>query len=298
MSAIVKERPAVATAGVTPTVLRREDQVNTANLSAWRRAVLSAALAGLTNPRLPDLQRQGGVWKWNEQIPYPSLDDVLILDTGCLKFEVDCGGTVVIFSVWMQIGEVRVGAKVPNALLLSDAIRGRVSRAYDGQQCQRTELIGDCTMFDWIWEDREFAEFAFMVRSLRDPMLASVIADRIVSVVTHLYLSVVNTLIEGHAFKVGFRRITRVPLKGVLVHIRGDGEAIEWFVKEQRRYTIDKSVRRADGTSVYFVLMPENGVNLPGSGRIREPDGAECLILGTKEAKGHEIDWRDGTVRG
>lgn len=296
MSAVVAAQPA-APAANQDLVRPREGEVTIANLSDWRRTVLSAVLAGLTDPQLPNLQRQGGVWTWNEQIPYPSLDDVLILETGCLKFEVDCGGAVVIFSVWMQVGEVRVGTKIPNVLLPAEPIRAKVSRAYDGQQCSRTETIGQCTMFDWIWKDREFAEFGFMVRSLRDPMLASVVADRIASVVTHLYLSVVNTLIDGHAFKVGFRRISRVPLKGVLFRISGDPDAFRWLV-QLRGYTIDKFVKRADGSTVFLVLMPERGVALPHEGRVREPDGAECVILACQEAKGHELDWRNGTAGG
>lgn len=269
-----------------------ERSVSTDNLHDWRRTILSAVATALADPRMPELQKQGALWKWNDQIPYPALHDLLVLDNGCLKFEVKIGEHVAVFSIWMMVGEVRVGAKIPHPLL-SGAIRDRIAKAYDGSPCQRVENMGQATMYDWIWKNTEFSEFGFMVKSLRDPMLASVIADRLAAITIHLYMAVVNTLIEGLDLKVAFRRISRVPLKRVLVHVVGDYDTFQGLLQE-RGYTVDLSVFQPDGSKLYLILMPINGIPLP-QGHIRDQDSGECIIVSVKDAPEDGIvERRDG----
>lgn len=246
-------------------------------LDTWRGVVLSAVALALTNARLPELQRQGGVWKWSDQIPYPSQEHLLVLDNGCLRFELGLGEHLVTFSVWLQVGEVRVGVKIPNALLAQEALREKIGRAYDGVPCQRIERIGAATLYDWIWKDAEFAEFGFMVRSLRDPVLCSVIADRLASIATHLYMAVANIMIEGHSLTVSFKRISRVALKGVAVEVKGSFAAFEAFVRRSG-YAIRKSADSADGRiRTYWILMPAGG-EIP-SGRMSESRQGDCTVL-------------------
>lgn len=258
-----------------------ERGVSTENLADWRKSILSAVAMALSDPRMPDLQKQGALWKWNDQIPYPALHDLLVLDNGCLKFEVKVGDHVTVFSIWMMVGEVRVGAKIHHALL-SGHIRDRIAKAYDGSPCQRVESMGQATMYDWIWKNTEFSEFGFMVKSLRDPMLASVIADRLAAITIHLYMAVVNTLIEGLDLKVAFHRISRVPLKRILAHVIGDYATFEGAVKD-RNYSVERAVFQPDGSKVYLVLMPANGIPLP-HGSMRDQDGGECVVISVKDA--------------
>lgn len=245
--------------------------------SAWRKAILETVARSLSDPRMPELQRRGALWKWNEQIPYPGLEHFDIIETGCLKFEVAVNSKAVVFSVWVMPGEVRVGVKVPNVLLATDLIRTKIGRAYDGTQCQRSEVIGDATLFDWIWRDVEFAGFDFMVSSLRDTLFADIIADRIAGIAIHLYMSTVNTLIEAHHFEVMFRRISHIPLKAIIVRAGGERKVLDWFIT-MRRYTIEARQDHADGSFSYTVLMPKAGVGIP-VGDIRDMDGGECRVL-------------------
>jgi len=246
-------------------------------LDAWRGVVLSAVALALSNSRLPELQRQGGLWKWSDQIPYPSQEHLLVLDNGCLRFELGLGEHLAIFSIWLQVGEVRVGVKLPNALLGAEAVRDKVKLAYDGVPCQRIERIGMATLYDWIWKNTEFAEFGFMVRSLRDPVLCSVVADRLAAIATHLYMAVANIMIEGHSLTVSFKRISRMALKGVTVEVKGSFAAFEAFVRRSG-YAVRKAVDSADGqVRAYWIQMPA-GSEIP-RGPMHEARHGECLVL-------------------
>jgi len=257
--------------------------LGTETLETWRRTVLSGVAMALADPRLPELQRHGGVWKWNDQILYPSHEHLLVLENGCLKFELEVDKHLVLFSLWLQVGEVRAGVKVPNALLPSQAVREKLSQAYDGTTCQRTERIGQSVLFDWIWNDTSFAEFNFMVRSFRDPILGAVLADRMASIATHLYMAVANILIEAHGFKVSFKQISRVAMKGVAVQVRGTFGNFEDYAR-RFGYAIRRRLDEEQGRRTYWLLMPaERDIS---TGEITGFGNGSCEVLSVRQVGG------------
>lgn len=254
-------------------------------LETWRRTVLSAVALALADPQLPEVQRQGALWKWNEQIPYPSHEHLLVLENGCLKFELEVDKHLVVFSLWLQVGEVRVGVKVPNPLVSTELLREKVSHAYDGGACQRIERIGQAVLFDWIWKDSSFADFNFMVRSLRDPVLGAVLADRMASIAVHLYMALANILIESHGFKVTFKQISRVALKGVVVQVRGTFGTFEDYAR-RFGYAIRRRLDDEHGRRSYWILMPaERDI---AQGELPAFGTAKCEVLSVRPASG---DW-------
>lgn len=260
-----------------------ERRFDTEQVLFWKRAVLEAAANTLTNPRLPEIQKEGALWKWSDKIPYPNRHDIRILDDGSLNFDVDVGAETVLFSAWIMIGEIRVGVKLPTALLgPGAALRDKLSKIYDGDACPRIVQMDQAVMYDWIWKNTEFADFDFMVSALRDHLFSSVIADRLASIITHLYMATINTVVDGHGFNVAFRRITKNGWCGKHIHVTGDRQVFERMVT-QRGYIIDERMAKEDGSCVYRVLarMPASPLAI---GRIRDDDGGECSVLTIQDA--------------
>lgn len=277
MNAPVRAHARPAGNDLTLTVTQGMDVVE-----EWRRSVLTGVATSLADPNLPEVQKQGGLWKWNAQIPYPNDEHLLVLDNGCLKFELEVDKQVVVFSLWLQVGEVRLGIKVPNRLVTTAVIDEKLAKAYDGTPCQRKEHFGECRLFDWIWTDSSFTEFNFMVRSLRDPVLGAVLVDRLSSIAVHLYMAVANILIEAHNLQVSFRVIRRQALKGVVVEVSGNAAVFEDYAR-RLDYVIRKRMDAEKGRQAYWLLMPA-GSSI-AKGELHDHQGAKCNVVDVQLAR-------------
>jgi hypothetical protein len=252
-------------------------------LKKWRKTVLFDVAGILSDPKMPDIQKKVGLWPYGDRIPYPEPTAFQILDNGCMSFSVKVGNEPVFFSLWMMVGEVRIGVKVPASLLLSEAVRTKLAKAYDGHDCQRVEKIGTATLFDWIWRDRAWAGFDFMLKSITLPIESSVLAEHIASITGHIYLSVIHTLIEGNSLPVAFNRIFCQDSSCWLVQETGDEDVFighanlfRWEVDSTRE--VDNNGRK-ERLHAIRVLDGKH----PTIGPIRNQDGSISNITAVKQ---------------
>ena len=242
---------------VTPEILSYQtDAMAVQSLSEWRSAILEQAARILTDPGMPDLQRQIGVWKHGDSIPYPSRDDMTVLGNGCLVFDVPVADFKIRFSVWLIMGEVRVGARVPHALTPNKELFDHISEAYDGLQCPRQTPMAEGTMFDWIFRDG-FASFDAMEKSLRDPLMGAVIATRIGEILLHLYLAILSSILDDNRYEIRDRKIGVPPARAqAVVRMNGDISAFRVFASDRGAVIKSTSVGADNVISIDVELDP------------------------------------------
>jgi hypothetical protein len=137
------------------------------------------------------------MWQNAENLNYPAKNDISILPNGCLVFDVMIAGHLVHYSVWLTFGEIRIGVKIPNWLIVSDGIRKQLIEIFDGNKCSRVVSTDEHTIYDWIFRDG-FASHNHMMIAVRDSLASTIIAIRIGEILTHIYLSSLVFLIKAN----------------------------------------------------------------------------------------------------
>lgn len=178
-----------------------QDTYERVALAEWHASVLHDAALFLTNSAQREFQEKVGLWVKNSNIPYPGIDDVSIHNNGCMWFTVlgksiNSGGYFPIkFSVWMTIGEVRIGVKIPIRLIGQGATEPNLASLYDGKTCSRNTIIDSSYFFDWIFSEG-FAHFDFMSQAPRNSMYSAILSRRIGEILTHVYVTCMVRLVE------------------------------------------------------------------------------------------------------
>ncbi|GIK44820.1 MAG: hypothetical protein BroJett012_07230 [Betaproteobacteria bacterium] len=256
------------------------DQTASSQVKTWRKSILFDVAGIVSDPKMPDFQKRIGIWKYGERIPYPAMDAFNIIENGCMVFSVDIGGHTVLFTVWLMVGEVRIGALVPLVFAQNETLRKKISRALDGQDCPRNDRIGDYYMFDWIWRDKGWSGFDFMLSSISRPIDASVLADHIASMLIHLYLSITHFLIETNNLPVVFNRIAKQGTTVWAIQERGHPEAFKDHADE-RGWSVTETKEEDAAGRLHTVLVPLGSV--PSAGNIRTQDGLTCHIVSVEK---------------
>ncbi len=245
----------------------------------WRAKVLGAVADRISAGDNASRQAELGIWHHGGDIPYPSRADLKISDE-CLIFGVNVANSKVLFSVWIMIGEVRIGAKIPAALVGTSQIRERVSCVYDGEKCQRTSQIGDEFMFDWIWRDKEFASFDFMTSAINSEMHTSVIVDRMSQVLTHLFLAITAALLDSHKLSASRGHISKEATDVYQLIVIGEIDVLTDHVVRKLSGSCSKPEQGAHGYSVTVFLPKGAGVgSISAEAVIRDQDGSVCRVL-------------------
>lgn len=236
---------------------------NLCGIEDWKSRMLHHVVEGFARPNQGDTQRSISVWRWSDALPFPQQDNIRV-NGGCLNFEVDVGKeSEVFFSVWYMAGEVRFGVRVPTALLVGGvrATEDKIARAYDGTECTRRLTTHEGTFFDWIFRGDGFASIEIAAKALHDDNLMLLTASRITDNLIHLYMAVMNLLIEANDLKVTFKQFhAKQDAHMVIVSVRGDMEAFEFWVR--RLGTIVRIFPQENGSQLYRIEIV-NGVNIP-----------------------------------
>jgi len=199
-------------------------------IEEWKARLLSHVVDAFASSNQGDIQKSISAWRWSEELPFPSASDIRI-NGGCLTFEAQVSGMQVFFSLWYTFGEVRIGVRVPHALVDQGPVANiekKLKMAYDGTECQKTTTLADGKFFDWIFRDQNegFASFATGVQATQDMNVEISIASRLADILTHLYMATINILIENGGLKVTFKKIqNRLGACYVMFEVRGDTEA-------------------------------------------------------------------------
>lgn len=201
------------------------------SLIQWKRSVLSDVARHLTQtfgPKQPDAL---ALWKWDGKLPYPSQEQVQVMDNGCMTVSFYANGLKVLISIWLMFGEIRIGIKLPARFALTDELQDMYSRLYDGTPSERKTEMSGAILIDWIFRDREFSKFDFMVRALCDSLASAVISDRIAQIVLHLFINLQDRMIENHQCVIE-ATLQDVKEAFVTLEITGEFPAIADYLRE------------------------------------------------------------------
>lgn len=258
--------------------------VNVGNLFIWKELVLKEVRRVFSDPEMHRIQQETGVWKFGGIIPYPKTSDISVIKNGCLSFTVQIALEDVLFSIWMLPGEVRAGIKLPNTFFGTKSNQEVISRMLNGQPCQRTSPMGTHTFFDWILTNEEFAAFDFMLASIEDDMKASVLAERITQLLTHLYLATLSTLIELMKLKIVDGRILldgQDVWKGI---VTGDMATFKYFLERSSGVLINhaeevKENRKHHACTFQFPVDKRNLIKANIGGNMHDQDNGRCMLV-------------------
>lgn len=255
------------------------------DIDAWKKLLLREVAAKFCEIARAETQKKVGVWQWNDGIPYPSEEDIAVTDGGSLSFTLDIGNTPVFFSLWVQFGEMRVGVRVPLSLTSKSGSQDQLSRAFDGNQCNRIVHSPGGHFYDWIFRDG-IADLRLMTDSIHEEMLRLVIADRLAGILTHLYMAITNFLIDANGLKVAFSRLfspTR-DCRRILVVVSDDVDAFEQWVFPARGSVISRHPQ--ENGAVLFLVETINQIK-PSflTGPCRDVDGSVFVIRSVEEVK-------------
>lgn len=268
-------------------------------LSVWRSAILDGAANHFADPwqRMPQKIKASDMWNRVSGLPYPARNDIAILPNGSMVFDTQVNHAALHFSTWMTFGEVRIGVKIPPAVIPDSKVRGKISNALNGKPCQREEDSGEHILFDWIFNEG-FASHDHMMLAISDEMAAAVIAQRIAETLTHIYLSVLSCIVGSNSVNDGgsesfsvtpHPQIMRVRKR---VFIRGDVDAFRVFLAKNGGVQIgnpisDKESFGDEGVSAVDIEMDiDSPALLPGP--YRDMDGYEFRILLSPRAVGDQ----------
>lgn len=256
--------------------------INIQQVAEWKLALLDHVARTLSDQGMPELQEKVGVWTQKKQPIYPSNEQIVRLDNGCLNFSIWAVQDEVVFSMWITHGEVRFGVKIPSSLLVMHSpLYDRICRAWDGKNSQREETIENHIFFDWIWRDATFANFEFMVESTRDELKSAILADRLASLAIHIYLSVYHALSDEYEGKV-FTSKPEPEGTEYFVDLEGDVSALEYLASRHGLL-----IRETEAIGEFFkvtVYVPY-GKNPPACGAMQDPDGGMALVLSVTKKK-------------
>lgn len=230
------------------------------SLADWISATLDQAAMVLSSPEQRDYQKQADVWEKSSALPIPERSNMSIAKNGCLVFDVSIGGHNLHYAVWMTVGEIRIGVKIANALMVNDIVRNRIVKSYDGNDCSRQVKTGQSTLFDWIFRDA-FASFDTMIGAMRDPLMGAVIARRVGEILTHLYITTLSTIVEAHPSMLVY--VEKNP--GVTKRIRkaitfsGDRSYFEQFIQARGARLVNAPPDSDSGMYVAVVEVEESG---------------------------------------
>lgn len=181
--------------------MNAESNIKTVN--QWREALLMEVANAFARADQGQIQKNVAMWKLTDELPFPPRSAIRIHD-GCLTFITEIGGDTVLFSTWMMFGEVRVGVQIPQKFCLKAS--KKLSEIYNGKPCDRQLQNTSNTTYDWVFTTG-FADFACFAEAMDSATVRSMIGCRIADILTHIYMGVVNTLIEGNDLKVVFKVI-------------------------------------------------------------------------------------------
>jgi hypothetical protein len=225
----------------------------------WRNGIFKTVAEIMTNPHIPTVQKQIGIWYWNVGIPLPQRESLLIIgQSGTMSFRTLIDGEEIFFSIFMFLGEVRLGFRIPNPLLeRNEQIKEALSLCYDGERCPRMVESEDAVFFDWIFKDRGMASTALMAKAVDDKIASALIADAIANAMLHIYMSVLNIVLTLGNYSI-------VPDKGLMrdehaasymFDVSGALELFEEEVEKSALKIVDK-MPQTNSRAIYILKSP------------------------------------------
>lgn len=230
---------------------------NVHDIEHWKANMLDHVVDAIAVQHQGDIQKSIAAWRWSEALPFPSPNHIRI-NGGSLTFEVMVAEQPVFFSMWYTFGDVRVGVRIPNKLLLPvGALEKKLSIAFDGAPCQKLTAQADSQFFDWIFRDTGdgFASFSTGIKATQDKLIEMMIASKLSDILIHLYMATMNILIEGRNLKVGFKSINMpMGVKYYELDVVGNMSTFEYFLSTRGRL-FKHPVKNSSGIGMVYGVI-------------------------------------------
>lgn len=175
-------------------------------IKKWKTTILEIVKYGFIKNISADVQDSVGIWK-NAGDAMPFIRDnnqSVLVDEGVLSFSIIINEETILYSLWLQAGEIRIGFKVPNNLIQANKtqIEQKLANLYNGKPCERINRDKDAVFFDWIFSD-QFASFDTMQKSFIEVQsevdfkpTTILIANKIYDMLTHIFIASANGIID------------------------------------------------------------------------------------------------------
>lgn len=227
------------------------------DIENWKANMLDHVIDAIAVQHQGNIQKSISAWRWSEALPFPSHNNIRI-NGGSLTFEVMVAELPVFFSLWYTFGEVRVGVRIPNKLLLPvGALEKKLSIAFDGSPCQKLTAQADSQFFDWIFRDTNdgFASFSAGIKATQDKLTEMAISSKLSDILIHLYMATMNILIEGRNLKVGFKQINMpMQAKYYELDVVGNMTTFEYFLSTRGK-AFKSPVKNPSGVGMVYSIM-------------------------------------------
>jgi len=215
-------------------------------IDSFKKTILDCAWSNFLEDRRSDIQDDIGMWKWaGDCVPLVNNLNTVTIEKGMLSFSALLNNREILLSIWIQMGEIRVGYRIPVDLLNADRIGAekRLACLYDGQPCQRIVRGNDAILFDLIFKDG-FAGFEYMKDAFFDHQNGGssnvmIIADRVHDILVHTFIAVINELISTNSYTVRPGYVGSA--KHFNLEIKGDLNAFDLWASTNKVGIVERS---------------------------------------------------------
>lgn len=227
-------------------------------IDSFKVAILNIVWTNFLTNRKSDVQEPIGMWRWaGDCAPFADGMNAVTLERGMLSFKVLVNGKAILFSIWIQTGDIRIGYRIPVELMQVNRTTAeqRLSAVYDGQPCARIVKDKDAVLFDMLFRDG-FAGFDFMTHACLDYKVGrmdrmQIIADRIHDILVHTFIAVINETISINNFivKDGFVG----SFKSFNVEIDGNIREFSRWAENNQISILSHNPISVDGSSIHVM---------------------------------------------
>lgn len=155
------------------------------NITRWRCSILDYAVKMLMNPFQDAVQ---DITAMHEAECIRSIREVSVLPNSCAVFDAIIAGHIVHYSVWLALGGIRIGFRIPAAIVKDEAHHLALSRLFDGKDCHRYEQVGDQAIYDWVLTDG-LASSDRIMQAMTGVLGATALAIFIGDYLTHIFMA-------------------------------------------------------------------------------------------------------------
>ncbi len=169
-----------------------------ARVDQWRKNVFENVKEQMTSKWLQKIQDVIGLW--NKEKVELSLNPVIIHNLGMMTCQLPAQSAnneeKITLSIFLFLGEIRIGLFVPNNLLIDNQnLKEMFSRAIPNKKAVISAASdGDSTVFDFVFRNEWIAENDVMIKSLSDSLYLDAFADGISKQVQHVLMYTVFAL--------------------------------------------------------------------------------------------------------
>lgn len=216
------------------------------SIGIWRSNILTQALKLFTTPFQDVMQNLTAI---HEPAKMASISNEAVLPNGCIVLDATIAGVVIHYSVWLALGGVRIGFRLPSYDIPSGADHMMLSKLFDGRECQRHHELNGQAMYDWIFSDG-LARSDSILKAMSDNIVGAALTIFISEYLTHIYMGS-SSIIRAFSSQSAINQVDDIASDAMecLIQFSGNADAIVHFIKQRGGVIISVPDREIAGQS-------------------------------------------------